>query len=93
MLQAQPERVGRRVLVVEDDADIRELIKTRLRLAGFAVTTARDGVEALELLQTLSPAAMVLDLNMPRLDGFGVLSALQLNPFARDGVDCAQRAR
>ena len=69
----------RRVLVVEDDADIRELIKTRLRLAGFAVTTARDGVEALELLQTLSPAAMVLDLNMPRLDGFGVLSALQLN--------------
>ncbi len=72
--------MGRRILVVEDDASLRELVATRMLIAGYSVTTARDGAEALQLVNTVHPAAMILDLNMPGTDGFGVLSALQLNP-------------
>lgn len=73
------ERVGRRILVVDDDPGVRELLLTRLQVAGYSVTAARDGADALELVKMVSPAAMVLDLNMPGTDGFDVLSALQLN--------------
>ena len=63
----------RRVLVVDDDPFILELILTRLTLAGFRTFSARDGQEALMRISDVRPAAMVLDINMPRLDGFGVL--------------------
>lgn len=78
----QPDRRGRRILVAEDDPDVRELLVTRLSIAGYAVTTARDGAEALSLMRDVSPAAVILDLNMPRMDGFEVLSAMQLDPRA-----------
>jgi two-component system OmpR family response regulator len=67
---------GPRVLVVEDDAAIRELIDTRLTLAGYRVGCASNGLRALELL-ALRPKAVVLDVNMPGLDGFGVLEWMQ----------------
>ena len=63
----------RRVLVVEDDPFLLELITTRLELAGFDTRSARDGSKALERLTEFRPEAMVLDINMPVLDGFGVL--------------------
>ena len=63
----------RRVLVVEDDAFLLELITTRLELAGFDTRSARDGSQALQRLTEFRPEAMVLDINMPVLDGFGVL--------------------
>lgn len=66
----------RRVLVVDDDRAILELVCTRLTLAGYDAFNARDGDEALGRLATLRPAAMVLDLSMPRLDGFGVLEQM-----------------
>lgn len=66
-----------RVLVVEDDAPIRQLIRTRLRLADYDVHIARNGKEALRRIHELRPDAMVLDINMPELDGFGVLQAMR----------------
>ena len=65
-----------RILVVEDDSGIREIVRTRLRSVGYEVETARTGFEALSKIDTWHPAAVVLDINMPELDGFGVLEAL-----------------
>jgi two-component system OmpR family response regulator len=67
----------RRVLVVEDDPFLLELITTRLELAGFDTRAARDGSQALQRLSEFRPEAMVLDINMPVLDGFGVLQHMQ----------------
>ena len=67
----------RRVLVAEDDAFLLELITTRLELAGFDTRSARDGSQALQRLTEFRPEAMVLDINMPVLDGFGVLIHMQ----------------
>ncbi len=66
-----------RILVVEDDPMVLELIVTRLTLAGYRTYHARDGFEGLERLREISPACMVLDINMPRCDGFGVLRSMQ----------------
>lgn len=64
------------VLVVEDDAMIRELIVTRLELAGYKTFTAPDGFQALKRLGEVRATAMILDLNMPRLDGFEMLKCM-----------------
>ena len=67
-----------RILVVEDDPVIVDLITTRLDLAGYDTYFARDGFEGLARLHELRPSALVLDLNMPRLDGFGLLRKMPL---------------
>lgn len=64
------------VLVVDDEPLVLELLETTLSLAGYEVITASDGVQALEQIHRAPPDAVVLDINMPRLDGFGVLAAL-----------------
>jgi two-component system OmpR family response regulator len=70
--------VGRtRILVVEDDQIILDLITTRLDIAGYDTYFARDGFEGLKRLHELRPSALVLDLNMPRLDGFGLLRKMR----------------
>jgi two-component system OmpR family response regulator len=66
-----------RILVVEDDPMMRELITTRLALAGYETFQARNGHEALEKVASIRPAAMILDINMPELDGFRVLETLR----------------
>jgi len=65
-----------RIVVADDDAGIREIIRTRLQAAGYAVEIARTGYEALTKIETCRPAGVVLDINMPEMDGFGVLAAL-----------------
>lgn len=65
------------ILIAEDDAGVRELVRVTLGSAGYEVHTAHNGLEALDRAAALKPDAMVLDINMPELDGFGVLSALQ----------------
>lgn len=70
------EATRRKVLVVDDDRAILELITVRLTLDGFEVFTARDGRDALQRLRNVRLNAMILDLNMPVLDGFGVLEQL-----------------
>jgi CheY-like chemotaxis protein len=65
-----------RVLVVDDDKPIRVLMSRILRRSGFVVEEAVDGQDAIEKLAAGDFDAMVLDLMMPRVDGFGVLSYL-----------------
>ena len=72
------------LLVVEDDEAVRELIVTTLTGAGYAVTTAKDGVDALDMLRTSTPEGILLDINMPRMDGFSLLQHLQRNAETRD---------
>ncbi len=77
MSPAEPR--ARRVLAVDDDPSILELIVTRLEIAGFDTRRARNGQEALQRLTEFRPEAMVLDINMPVLDGFAVLAHMQAN--------------
>jgi two-component system OmpR family response regulator len=67
----------RRILIAEDDALIRELIRSRLFAAGYDTHTARSGREAIERMFVVRPHALLLDLNLPDLDGFAVLEALR----------------
>jgi DNA-binding response OmpR family regulator len=68
------------VLVADDEEDILQLVRRVLERAGFEVMVARDGVQALELAQTRTPAAAVLDVTMPGLDGLEVVRQLRANP-------------
>lgn len=74
----------RRLLVAEDDADIRLLVELRLRRAGFDVTVATDGREALRLALSESPDLVVLDVAMPELDGLSVLDQMRTNGSTRE---------
>jgi DNA-binding response OmpR family regulator len=65
-----------RILVVDDDALVRELYRTALRFEGFDVSTAPDGVAALRSIENDPPSLVILDVNMPCLDGWGVLEQL-----------------
>lgn len=66
----------KRVLIADDDESIRRLVAKVLSRAGFDTTEAVDGQEAIELLAREHFDAVVLDIMMPRLDGFGVMSRL-----------------
>lgn len=79
----EPLRYKPWVLVVDDQAEIRELIQNTLDLYGYRSVGAEDGLEALRLARSMQPAAITLDLAMPRLDGHGVLAEL-----AADGELC-----
>jgi CheY-like chemotaxis protein len=68
------------ILVVDDDATVRELVERHLERAGFSVVTARDGREGLRLVRELRPAAVTLDIMMPDLDGWTVLAAIKGDP-------------
>jgi type IV pilus assembly protein PilB len=65
------------VLIADDDPAMRVLVITIMRAQGFEVAEAVDGLDALDQAQRLAPAILLLDMDMPRLDGFGVLEALR----------------
>ena len=65
------------ILVVDDEASIRRILETRLSMIGYNVITACDGTEALELFPNCSPDLVVLDVMMPKLDGYGVCQELR----------------
>lgn len=65
-----------KVMVVDDDPGVRELLSIQLGAIGYQVETARDGEAALDRISEYKPDAVILDLAMPRLDGFGVLEHL-----------------
>jgi type II secretory ATPase GspE/PulE/Tfp pilus assembly ATPase PilB-like protein/ActR/RegA family two-component response regulator len=73
-------RTAHKLLVVEDEEMLRRVMKELLEREGFRVFEAADGVAALEELDRHAPDLMVLDLNLPRLDGYGVLSHLRARP-------------
>jgi diguanylate cyclase (GGDEF)-like protein len=68
------------ILVVDDDPDIARFVEVNLRSAGYDVSVAGDGEEALERASELRPDLVLLDVMMPRLDGFEVAQRLRKNP-------------
>ena len=72
------------VLVIEDNESIRELVALTLEEAGYVVARARDGQEALEVLAHVRPSIILLDLQMPRMDGrtFASVYRKRLHPGA-----------
>jgi CheY-like chemotaxis protein len=79
----RPVRLGAQeplILVVDDDATVRDLVERHLKRAGFTVVTARGGKEGLRRIQELRPAAVTLDIMMPDLDGWTVLAAMKGDP-------------
>ena len=74
----------RRVLVIDDEADVRLLYRVNLRHAGFEVLEAADGDVGIEAAIEHRPDAVVLDLMMPRTDGFEVLRTLRAHPDASE---------
>jgi DNA-binding response OmpR family regulator len=72
-----PVRAVPLVLIADDDEDILTLVALRFRRSGLEVILARDGEEALELIQTRAPDAAVLDIAMPKLTGLEVLRRLR----------------
>jgi two-component system response regulator RpaA len=69
-----------RILVIDDDQAIAELVKVNLELLGHVVTTANDGIKGLALAQQQRPDLVVLDVMMPDLDGYTVAQRLRQNP-------------
>lgn len=70
----------KKILVVEDDLELVELLCFNLRKAGFSVGTANDGIEALKKARSLAPDLILLDLMLPELDGLAVCEILRRDP-------------
>lgn len=79
-----PSVPGARILVVDDGADNRDVLRRRLERSGHVVETAEHGRRALELLGAMPFDLVLLDVLMPELDGFAVLEAIKGNPALRD---------
>ena len=72
------------LLLVEDDPDILKLLETTLTFGGYRVVTAHNGREGLDAIQKERPAIVITDIMMPKLDGFGFVHRLRINPETRD---------
>jgi two-component system alkaline phosphatase synthesis response regulator PhoP/two-component system response regulator VicR len=76
--------MARKILVVDDERHIVRLVQVNLEKVGYQVITAYDGVEALEQVGKEKPDMVILDVMMPRMDGFEVLKKLQADAKTRD---------
>jgi two-component system chemotaxis response regulator CheY len=65
------------ILTVDDSRTMRDMLRMALAEAGFNVLQAVDGVDGLEVLQTSTPDVIVTDINMPKMDGFGLIEAVR----------------
>lgn len=72
------------ILVVEDDKDIANLVETHLRLEGFEVTVASEGIEALRKMELNQPDLVILDIMLPRVDGWEVLLKIKKSYQTKD---------
>lgn len=75
-----------RILVVDDEPAIRALVAKIVQRAGYPVDTARDGAEAIEMLDRTHYAVIVLDLMMPNIDGYGLIRHLKQRGGVRPAV-------
>ena len=66
------------LLVVDDVPDILELLNAMLEFKGYRVVTARNGQEALEVIERERPALIIADILMPKMDGFSLVNRLRL---------------
>jgi CheY-like chemotaxis protein len=69
--------MSKRVLIVEDHDGLKEVLKFSLEMNGYSVSLAEDGLEALALLENTNPSIMLLNLNLPRMDGYTLLETLE----------------
>lgn len=65
------------ILIVDDEAGVRELLGDALRIAGFETATASDGMSALTAIRTRKPDLLIIDINMPLMDGFELVERLR----------------
>ena len=72
------------ILIVEDVPDILRLLEETLKFKGYRAMTAFNGQEALEKIQQERPALIITDIMMPKLDGFGLVHRLRINPETRN---------
>jgi CheY-like chemotaxis protein len=73
-----------RILVAEDERDIRDLISFTLQFAGFDVDVAANGAEAVEMAPALRPDLILMDVRMPRMTGYQACEALKHLPETKD---------
>jgi len=71
------------ILIVEDVPNVLELLEVTLRFKGYAVITARDGEEALQVIANQRPVLIITDILMPKMDGYAFVQKLRLNPETR----------
>lgn len=69
-----------KILVAEDERDIRELIAFTLRFAGFDVTLAKNGAEAVEMVEAEDPDLIILDVRMPKMTGYEACRKIKADP-------------
>src|SRR5215211_5486406 len=72
------------ILIVEDVPDILRLLEETLKFKGYRARTAFNGQEALAIVKSERPALIITDIMMPKLDGFGLVHRLRINPETRD---------
>jgi DNA-binding response OmpR family regulator len=72
------------VLLVEDEEQLRRVMKDLLQREGYTVAEARDGIQALDEVDRHAPDVIILDLNLPGLDGYGVLAQLRSRPATKE---------
>jgi CheY-like chemotaxis protein len=75
---------GTCVLLVEDEDQLRRVMKDLLEREGYTIAEARDGIQALDQVDRFAPDVIILDLNLPGLDGYSVLSQLRSRPATRN---------
>lgn len=75
---------GKTILVVDDSATVRKLISSKLEKSGHQVICAVDGVEAMATIETMVPDLVLLDIAMPRMDGYQVCKLIRANEAAKD---------
>jgi two-component system chemotaxis response regulator CheY len=75
--------MSKTILTIDDSRMMREMLLMVLQGAGFNVVQADDGVSGLEALETSSPDVIITDINMPRLDGYGVIEGVRRDPRHR----------
>jgi two-component system cell cycle response regulator DivK len=80
----QPENTSALVLLVDDSSDAREMYGEYLRFAGFRVVTADNGEEAVAAAQAEWPAVILMDLAMPRMDGWEAIRRLRADPLTAE---------
>ncbi len=73
-----------KIIIVEDDSFLAQMYATKLKLEGYTVLTAGDGERGLELVQRERPDAVLLDILLPKMDGFGVLERIRAEPTTKN---------
>ncbi len=73
-----------KILIAEDERDIRDLVAFTLRFAGYEVFAAANGEEAVEMAPNINPDLILMDVRMPRMTGYEACKIMKLNPELQD---------